>query len=65
MNDITIYIDGQQWVVPSTKKPELINWLRTNAHSTTNQQPKIISNSMQSDHRQLILENFNCGYNHE
>lgn len=65
MNDINIYVDGQQWVVPANKKPEFLNWLRMNAHSTTNQQPKVLSNSMQNDFRQLILENFDTGMNHE
>lgn len=57
MNNITVYVNGEQWVIPSSKTPEFINWLRQNAHSTTNQQPSVLSNSMQNDpNKKLILE---------
>lgn len=54
MNDVTVNINGNIWVVPSNKSMELIAWLNSNAYTTN--KPQTTTQENVSDPRTLILE---------
>lgn len=52
MNEITITLNGQTYLIPSNKYGELVSWLTAN----TVQQQNVLTSEQAKDSRKLILE---------